>query len=337
MGLIKNLFNKEIQDVTFEDIENLIKIKKEEDRMLEYKASDILEKPEQLSRYISAFLNSEGGIIVLGLREDDPKKKEKLEAKIYPQRIELVDEKFTKERINQLIFSNIQYSAIPAVNIYPIRKAGEKGAIFLIEALQGINPPYQAADGKYYRRLNATVYSMPHYEIADFFGRRSKPLLGINIEFLEVNFDTSLNAYVFTIRLCLSNVGKAGARDTYATFSFHNLEIMQQMYGLLQNIDNLRDGIPSLQFTQTQSVIHPVPGRLTRLVDLKLKVKLRHEPIRIKYDLVCEGMDYFQDEFSLPVANLGVYLDAKKAGGPIELHYQTPHLMSGLITAKEIK
>jgi predicted HTH transcriptional regulator len=180
MGAIKDAFGKEEPEVGLADIQNLIDQKVEENKTLEYKDPDILANPKRLSEWVSAFLNAEGGLIIIGVCEDKPNKKDNLQARIYPTKIAFVDSKYTRERVEQMIFSNIYCSARPEIRIFPIRDPNDSSkTMLLVEIPRGDNPPYQAADNRYYRRLNVTKYPLAHYEIADFFGRRRRPHLNL--------------------------------------------------------------------------------------------------------------------------------------------------------------
>lgn len=296
MGFVKDLFGKEPPEIKIEDIDNLIATKKEENRSLEYKDPRILGMPEQLSEWVSAFLNADGGLIIIGICEDDPNKKEKVEAKIFPIRKEFVGKEYTKERIEQLIYSNIRSSSKPVINVYPVRdEADASKAIYLIEIPQGDNPPYQASDGKYYRRLNATKYPMLHSEIADFFGKRRKPALSLIFEIIQVNIQDS--EYSFMLRILVFNTGKAVAKYTRVTASFANLDIVNIPKGAAQRIDDLRGDLPSLQWDYFDNVIHPT-GTRTRIWDIKLKVKDNNKPFVVNYDIVAEDMDLLTDSYT---------------------------------------
>jgi hypothetical protein len=296
MSFVKDLFGKEPTDVRMGDIDNLIATKKEENRYLEYKDPRILGTPEQLSQLVSAFLNADGGLIIIGVCEDDPNKKEKLEAKILPIRKEFVGKEYTKERIELLVSSNIHSSSRPVINVYPVRdEVDVSKAIYLVEIPQGDNPPYQAADGKYYRRLNATKYPMPHSEIADFFGKRRKPVLSLMFEIIKVDIQDS--EYLFTVRVFISNTGKAVAKYTSVTASFDNLDIINIPFGRTQRIDDIRGNLPSLQWDYSNNVIHPTGDRMN-ICGIELKVKDNNKPFSIRYDIVAEDMDLFENRYS---------------------------------------
>ena len=296
MGFAEDLFGKSPTEVKIQDIRKLIDGRIEENHRLEYKRPDILKNPSKLSEWVSAFLNAEGGLIIIGVHEDKEKKEDRMYERVLPTRIGFVGAEYPKETVEQLIFSNIRSSSKPAINIYPVRDSVDPSkAIYLVEIPQGDNPPYQAADHKYYRRLNVTKYPMEHYEIADFFGRRRKPFLTLILELINVKIEDPV--YQFTLRFFLQNVGKAIAKYTRVTASFRNLKIVEA--GYLERIDYLRKA-PSVQFTDNVGVIYPAKFR-TQIADVTLKVDAVTEPIAIKYDVICEDMELFDDKYSFGV------------------------------------
>jgi hypothetical protein len=306
MGFIKDLFSKEPENVAIQDIQSLIDNKVEENRHLDYKAPSILKSPQRFSEWVSAFLNAEGGLIIIGVHEDQPGKKDKIYERILPTRIEFVPREYTKERIEQLIHSNIRSDSRPVIGVHPVRDdADPSKAIYLVEVPEGDSPPYQAADDKYYRRLNATKYPMSHREIADFFGKRRKPLLEVNFIFAEVNILESVHQ--FKLRIYLRNRGKAVAKYTRLVASFVNLEIIETTKDI-QRIDSLR-GIPSIQYDNLQGVFHPSPRR-TYVADVTLKVRDGAQPIIIDYDLVAEDMELVNSKYTFDV---GLLLKARQS------------------------
>lgn len=108
----KIIFGKDLDKINIEDIEDLIRSKREEGQYLEYKSPEILRSPEKLSKTLSGFLNADGGILIIGV-EEEPKKKTSINQKIYPKTIAWIKD-YSCERIEQLLLSNIflQHSSL---------------------------------------------------------------------------------------------------------------------------------------------------------------------------------------------------------------------------------
>ncbi len=303
MGFIKELFGKEAEELTSRDMRNLISMKKEEDRFLEYKGADILDKPEELSQWVSAFLNAEGGLIIIGLVEDNPKKKESPDRKVYPKRIAPVSKKYTPERVEHIILSNIGSSSRPTIKVYPVhgaKRVSRSRAVYLVEIAPGADPPYQASDGKYYRRVNFTKYALNHYEVADLFGRKGKPSLSLIPEFTEVGVEDA--TYRFGLRLFVANEGRAVAKYSQFSASFENAEIETVEPGNVLRIDDVHGGLPSIQW-DCKRVLHPT-GQRTLIAVIRFRVKDNEEPCTLDYTLVCEDMELVSDRYSFGVALL---------------------------------
>ncbi len=97
---------------------------------LEFKASALLAQPteqivKQLAEDASAFANTEGGVIVIGIREGKSGKKSV--AKEIDEGVNPVQ--MTPERLEQLISSNIS-PPIPALRVRPIALSGAKAGRF---------------------------------------------------------------------------------------------------------------------------------------------------------------------------------------------------------------
>ncbi len=307
MGAIQDIFAKSGENINMSDIQKLIDDKREETRILEYKAPKIIEKPAEISEWVSAFLNADGGLIILGLCESDSNKKNNINAKIFPSKIDFVEGRFTKESIEQIIFSNINCTSKPNIKIFPIRDTSDQSkAIYLIEIPQGDNPPYQAHNNKYYRRLNATKYELPHSEIADFFGRRRKPKLLVdcivtNPQSFEVATLRKAEEdgvagvlkmrSLYRLRFIVRNVGLASARYARIVVSFEHVTIEKIVSGPNSRIDYLRNGVPTLQWDCTAGIIYAHSPGGDVVWDLQVKLH-KNRVGTISWEAQAEEMDF---------------------------------------------
>jgi len=194
---------------------NIAKIKSyiengvEENLHLDYKAAGALEKTDkkraEISKDVSAFANSDGGIIIYGIREFSEKGKQHL-----PSHIDPVDRrKISKEWLEQVINSNIS----PKVNniiISPVPYGNSTdGKVLYVVEIPKSNTAHQAKDKRYYKRYNFESTPMEDYEIKDIINRSKKTSITIsfkpviNLGLLKQqlktkqNFDVILNVRAF--------------------------------------------------------------------------------------------------------------------------------------------
>jgi len=136
-------------EFTENDITNIIVNQWEESLHLEFKSSESLGKTDgkkrELSKDISAFANSDGGMIFYGIKELDHKASE----------LSFVDGRdVTKEWIEQVLNSNI-YPKIPDLRIHPIRFEGSmESSVYAVGIPASSAAPHMSADKRYYRRYN---------------------------------------------------------------------------------------------------------------------------------------------------------------------------------------
>jgi len=109
----------EDENITVSDIQKLIDNQIEESIHLEYKQSDAFGKTDgkrkEIAKDVSSFANSDGGIIIYGLTEQNHK----------AESLSFINgNEFTKEWLEQTIQSNVQRN-IPNLKIVPIRFEGD--------------------------------------------------------------------------------------------------------------------------------------------------------------------------------------------------------------------
>jgi hypothetical protein len=138
----------------------------QESSRLEFKSSTLLagdknKVAQDLSREVSAFANSEGGQIIIGMAEA---KKGKMRVADHLDG-GIDTRKVSPEWIQQLIEANLS-PYLPGIRVRSIRLSGPKEgrAAIVISVPQGITA-YQANDKRYYGRSEHEVRALPDHEI----------------------------------------------------------------------------------------------------------------------------------------------------------------------------
>lgn len=164
MSFIKRFFQKETP--TWEDVEKFVRgVGKDERSLFDFKAAGAArEKPStKLCKCISSFANTEGGLVLLGVRED--------KSDAAQHALEPVAE--GKEAVEHRIQAGIE-PTIQGLKIEPVRS--DQRAIYLIDVPQSNNPPHMLVadrgDCRYYIRRNFESEPMRHGEVEAAFLRR---------------------------------------------------------------------------------------------------------------------------------------------------------------------
>jgi hypothetical protein len=210
------LHKLENYDIAF--IESLIKNEIEESINVDFKSGDALSKldakKKEISKDVSAFANSNGGIIIYGVNEINHKASE----------LSFVNgNEFTKEWLEQVISSTIQRN-IPDLKIFPIRKNGKiENTIYVVQIPESIEAPHIAKDKKFYKRYNFESVAMEEYEVRNLYGKKLKSKLilsGYNISFIETEGDD----VKFMCQSGVINQGEIAETDYKVNVYFDNFD-----------------------------------------------------------------------------------------------------------------
>lgn len=166
MGFI-DLFFKNKKEIKEIDVKQFISQKIEESSNLDYKDIQSYQNIEDLSIHISSFANSEGGLIILGISQDEIKDENGNIVKIFPKNITWGAISFDKETIENKLLAKIK----PPINnliIKPVRNEKNE-VIFLIDIPKSPDAPHMAHDHRYYQRGNFRKRFLEHFEVANLF------------------------------------------------------------------------------------------------------------------------------------------------------------------------
>lgn len=176
----------EINNLT--DLQNLITNQVEENLHLDYKAADALTKTEgkkkEISKDISAFANSDGGVIVYGIKEfSDPLKKH------LPKEIDPLNRgNISKEWLEQVINSNI-FPRIESLKITPVPLSATSNDVVYVVIVNKSTTAHQAIDYRYYKRYNFESVPMYDFEVRDIMNRNKSPRIELYFEIEQYTFE----------------------------------------------------------------------------------------------------------------------------------------------------
>jgi hypothetical protein len=197
---MKNFFEQ--ANYTFEDIQSLISNEAEESIYLEFKESRSLDKSDpkknDIAKDISSFANSDGGIIIYGIGEQDHK----------ARTLSFIDgDIYTKEWMEQVINSGIQ-RRITDLQIFPLRGDGDiSKTIYVIKIQKSFDAPHLSKDKRFYKRSNFMSIPMEEYEIRQLYGRKVRSKLTIYNWYSQIKIEEDFENISLTISVLISNDG----------------------------------------------------------------------------------------------------------------------------------
>ena len=167
------------------DIIHLISDQVQENLELDYKACDALQKTDgkkkEISKDVSSFANSAGGVIIYGIVEKGHLP-DSIDSGFDPNNI-------SREWLEQVINSNIHPRIDNLhINQVELNNTSSGRVIYVVTIPQATTrAPHQAADHRYYKRHNFQSIPMEDYEIRDILRRANSPDLRLNFSVVGGN------------------------------------------------------------------------------------------------------------------------------------------------------
>ena len=221
MDLAKKIFGKDLFQITKEDLEEYFSIPREETSVLEFKSGQI--KINAIFKEICAFLNTDGGVIIIG----SPKERKLSKSGRFPRRIcqgTLIPSTFRdKNWIESLIAANI----VPyphGIRTHEIRE--EEGNYFVLEVPQSQKPPHQFLnDGRYYIRLEKEAKPAPHGIVETLFFKQVKAQLQADVNIEPIDKKAG-NLHKISVKI--HNISSVPAENVSYMIRLYNIEDIRQ-------------------------------------------------------------------------------------------------------------
>jgi hypothetical protein len=184
-------------------------------RALDLKVSGVDENKalDELSKQLSAFLNSGGGALVYGIADAPPNGLRQIDNGGVSLSIK---GRSTKEWLEDVI-PNLVDLPLVGFNVYAITKGGansniaEDKAIYIVEIPNSENAPHQARDKKYYARIGGKSRPINHRMVLDILGRARHPKFSVTAKYIEeVRFEGRL--VELNLKVLFRNIGKIYAQ-----------------------------------------------------------------------------------------------------------------------------
>jgi hypothetical protein len=201
MNLSETIFNKDLYDLDYNDLENYFLAKKDETINLEFKSyvdqGEYSKKEYAIKKSVCGMLNSEGGIIVWGapVEVKDGKGNTSAQGGLTP-----FDTKLDKDRLVNILSSSI--TPLPVgIRVHEVQNQSGL-SVFIIECQKSIDKPHQF-DNLYFIRLDGQTRIAPHYVISALMKSVDFPTLRGHIRLRKI--ETDGHNYVLTFNRLLYN------------------------------------------------------------------------------------------------------------------------------------
>lgn len=180
--IAKYLFDKPIEELTLDDIENYFLEPKEESDQIEYKSwydhnqsKDLKHKESAVLKSISAFLNTNGGILIWG----SPREQREGDNKIFmgpldPVQKEYKIDTFISKIVNRIIPipDGVKMNSVPT----------ENGFVYIFEIKSSVTKPHQF-DSRFFMRMDGQTVKAPYHYVEALFKSVKFPILScVNVK-----------------------------------------------------------------------------------------------------------------------------------------------------------
>jgi hypothetical protein len=224
VGRAEDLFNR-VESRGLDYLLELVETGKSEEAFLDFKqsanrgSSRSLDDNDRktLSRALSAFANSDGGVVIWGVKTD------RIDGIDVPQRGRELENCTRFAGLVDEAVSGMTLPPVPGVRSLPIPL--EDGVTGFVATYIPASPvvPHQALMGNQYLiRAGSSFVPATHSLLAGMFGRRPNPSVDLNFIVGPARSisDSGVNAAAVTITLACVNFGSVVAYDTYLSWKF---------------------------------------------------------------------------------------------------------------------
>ncbi|MBF0315711.1 MAG: ATP-binding protein [Oligoflexia bacterium] len=261
----------------------------------------------ELGKHLSAFANTTGGLIALGIREERDEEllaqnKNLLKFSINSYEIEKLNLQHILRAISTAVEPKIDFSIDLVKMEEDSGQQGKGRGVLLIFVEQGLTPPYQVVYNRsYYFRHGESSFPAPHSLVSALFSYRRSPTLHLNL----IKYGNPSH-----YRLLISNKGRAPALHAHIIINIYpRLMKGEKLLLNYQQIKNSTDGLWSVKCllgshknNSMKFRFRALPGEiiLPEVNEVLFDFPAVHlgQEIKLTADLYCEGFADHQ-EFTL--------------------------------------
>lgn len=305
---------KYFDNINLDHIKGFIDELQEENLFLEFKTVNFPEKTgdqdhdrKNLSKCISGFANSDGGIVVWGVKAKENKNKQDVATELKP----------IKELTKFLNWLNRQEGQVTTPGVKGIihKKIldGEDEGFVKTYIPPSENAPHMAiaSDKRYFKRNGDSFYPCEHYDIRDMFNRIHNGSIDIKVDFFEKNERFS-NTWEYSFLLKLTNISSGLAKSPFIKIEVNHPFTINEFgidgnrgIGIFGKKDIRGPKLDGLYVGKATDVIFPGIEYPIDKISLMQRKELIDLPLLyIKYIIVAEHMDKLEKQLKIDISKL---------------------------------
>ncbi len=187
---------------------------------------------EMLAKAVCGLANSDGGVLVFGLRA---KQQKPGDPDVITDIAPVPDTSHLRSRILTLI-GNLVEPGIIGIETREICEApGSKSGFIVVFVPESEGTPHRSRkDSRFYVRVGSITLPMEYWQIEDRFGSRPHPNLGLHLEAVSIGLETFRSPTRF-FRIGLANAGTGIAKFPGVLFKSSGLSL--DTYGIDGNLN----------------------------------------------------------------------------------------------------
>lgn len=307
---------EQFESITLASIEAFVERGQQEHLLLDFKLvsrTDLTagEDKRNLAKALSGFANSSGGIIVWGV---DARRSAPDGPDVACRLSQISDVQLFESRLNELtggfvrpFVDGVRHRAIVAndrsgfaVTMVPASDAGPHMAL--------------AGENRYYKRSGDSFYTMEHFDVADMFGRRRRPVLSV---VGDVFADGAINQNrLVKLVLSIENTGRGSAQSAFLAirvappYKVCSLGVDGNGAFGLRRVPAALTG-EHRYVADAGTVLHPLMRHAVTALRIEVPHGTRDMPdVMVSYDIAADGMPLSSKELTVPGAAILAQLDS---------------------------
>lgn len=287
------------QSLSLKDIEAFVSEGQEEHLYLDFKQSNesLLSRDDRknLAKALSAFANSDGGLIVWGVdcRKDEAGRD--VASKLKP--ISRLTAFLT--HLNSLS-PQLVSPAVDRVQHRVLPSSEELGfAITFVPSSPSAPHMAKGGEDRYYKRSGSSFLRMEHFEVADMFGSRQRPLLTVYYRIGQITRRVKEDR--FKVIVGIQNSGRSSAHYPFLALSLPSCLTLAERGGEEFRLLGTAYGSRYIGFSGKAGVsVHPgMSCDVTAFEGLLPIGNLVENDLRIEYRLAAEGFPLVESAITL--------------------------------------